>query len=103
MSTAPRLVLTDMNLPYVHAMTHGERIATPLEGYGFNPKSFSFDESRRREQVRRAFERVDEVWVVTRWANIAATGEAEASLHGASSEIRWVNGRGGGAARLIQQ
>lgn len=102
-ATAPRLILTDMNPPYVHAMTNGERIAAPLEGYGFNPKSFSFDEGRRRELVRRAFERGDEVWVVTRAADIAAAAEAEASLHGASSDTRWTNGLGGGAARLIQQ
>lgn len=55
--SGPRLILTNMSPPFVHALTEGRRVIAPLDethDYRFNPTKFSYGVKERDELMGRA-------------------------------------------------
>ncbi|MEM6797656.1 MAG: hypothetical protein AAF725_27055, partial [Acidobacteriota bacterium] len=100
---APRLILTDLNPPYVHAMTEPGTQVAPLYDdhlYRNNPKVFEFGEASRRRLVTQALEQGRPVWALTQEHEIRGVHEAFSAPEGFDWEI--VASAGGpGLARLV--
>lgn len=64
----PRLVLTDMPPPLVHALLGGDRLVAPLLDehlFRWNPASYVFDGADRRRLLAAALEQGRSVWAAT--------------------------------------
>lgn len=64
---SPYLVLTNLNPPYVYALTAGDRIVAPLtkyNGYNFNKKFFPYGETEIQREIQAALEQGREVYAL---------------------------------------
>lgn len=96
---ASSLILTDMDPPYLHALTAGDRIIAPVQDdhdYNYNPSAFQFGASERGALVRQA---LGEGRTVILLLAHKPFGEVE-GLEGRSWQVESTNPAGGGLAIL---
>lgn len=94
----PWLALVDMNPPYVHARTTGDRWVAPLDDvhdYRFHHGNFDYGREQRIELVEKARAEGREVYVVV-WDHILDDMQEDLG----DLEILWENERRVGVARL---
>jgi len=94
----PYLALVDMNPPYVHARTTGDRWVAPLDDvhdYRFHHGNFDYGREQRLELVEKARAEGREIYVVV-WDHILDDMQEDVG----ELEILWENERRVGVARL---
>ncbi|MEM1183120.1 MAG: hypothetical protein AAGM22_32555 [Acidobacteriota bacterium] len=102
-SEGPPLVLTDMNPPYVHAVTPPDTQVAPLYDnhlYRNNPEVFEFGATERRALVAAALLEERSVWVLTYRRDIRTVHEVSPAPAGYAWEIV-ATAKGPGLARLV--
>ncbi len=95
------LILTDMDPPFVHALTAGDRIVAPIQDdhdYSHNPAAFRFGAAEREALVQRAIDEGRSVILLLARRPLA---KAE-GFEGRVWQVDFENSAGGGLAVLTE-
>jgi hypothetical protein len=103
---APRLVLTDLPPPYVHALSPPGTLVAPLYDdhlFRFAPRVLVFGGPERRRLVADALAAGRAVWAVTSDHDVLGLAQASPPPAGYAWEIVGRDRRSGGIARLVER
>lgn len=101
---APRLVLTDVTPPYVHALMPSGTWVAPLGDdhlFRFNPEVFVFGAAERAHLMARALEEGRTVWALEHRGDVRDIGSTVPPPPGFVWELVTRDLRGAGLARLV--
>lgn len=104
-TASPRLVLTDLISPYLHALSEPGIWVAPLFDdhlYRFNPARYRFEDRERRRLVVRALAEGREIWAVTAEHDIREIHRLHPPPRGHAWEII-AAGPASGIARLVHR
>lgn len=102
----PRLVLTDLPPPYVHAVSPPGTLVAPLYDnhlFRFHPHVLDFGGPERRRLVAEALASGRSVWAVTSAHDVLAVADASPAPAGYTWEIVGRDRLSGGIARLVEK
>ncbi|MEE8586573.1 MAG: hypothetical protein V3T83_17160 [Acidobacteriota bacterium] len=100
-----KLLLTEMNPTYLHAMTCCRHWVAPLQNehdYRHNPQNLIFGDAERDQLIQEAMQQGREVYAATAYYPIERLDKACAAPQGMVWQVFWHNRVGGGLAQLVR-